>query len=152
VAYINNGTWDTPDWYELDGISDFTENGDWDNAEIIIRRSWVKQGAKTVVDLSVSCKILREPTNPGYLSILNALRTRDTVDMLFLDADIATVGAEGARYIAQVHKGGGSQNTSEALFRDITFVPFPDADITHIPQWVDVSAGPTVTYTPVTAA
>lgn len=152
VAYLNNGTWDTPDWSEMDFISDFTENSDWDNAEIIIRRSWVKQGAKTVIDLGISCKMLREPTNADYLTILNALRTRDTVDILVLDADITEVGAEGMRYIAQVHKGGGSQNTGEALFRDIVFVPYPDADLTHIPQWADVDAGPTVTYTPITAA
>lgn len=150
AAYLNNGNWDNPDWSELDFISDLTENTDWDSAEIVIRRSLAKQGAKTVVDVGVSCKMLREPENPDYQSILNALRTRDTVDILILDGPIDEVGSEGVRFIAQVTKGGGSQNTSEALFRDIVFMPYPDADPAHSPQWADVGAGPNLTFTPIT--
>lgn len=156
VAYLNTATlpaaWATPAWSPMDFISDLTENSDWDTAEVIIRRSWVKQGAKTVIDIGVSCKMLREPANPDYQKILDALRTRNTVDILILDASKDTVGAEGMRYIAQVTKGGGSQNTGDALFRDIVFHPFPDADPTHIPQWATVSTGGTMTLTPITQA
>lgn len=154
-AYANMATgspppWTTPEWVEADGISDFTENTDWDRSEIIIRRSLVKHNAKTVVDLDVSCKILREPDNPVYMRIRDALRTRAPIDMLFLDASIETAGAEGFRYMAQVTKGGGSQNTGDTLFRDIVFTPFPDGDATHVPQWADVEVAGTVVLTPIT--
>lgn len=155
AAYVNTASttpWATPMWIECDGISDFTENTDWDRAEVIIRRAVVKQNIKTVVDLDISCKILREPANPVYLLILDALRTRTPIDMLFLDASIDTLGAEGFRYIAQVTKGGGSQNTGDALFRDIVFTPFPDGDNTHVPQWADVETAGTVVLSPITPA
>lgn len=157
VAYLNTaasgGTaWTTPTWTPLDFISDFAEKTDWDNAEVIIRRSWVKQGAKTVLDVGVTCKMLREPNNPNYAKIRAALWSRQTVDMLFLDAAKEVVGAEGVRYIAQVIKGGGSQNTNEALFRDIEFTPFPDPDPTHIPQWAQVAVAGTVVFTNITLA
>ena len=154
-AYLNTaatpGTaWTTPTWAELDFISDLTENTDWDNAEIVIRRSLVKQGAKTVVDVGVQCKMLREPENPNYQIILNALRTRDTVDILILDGSIDDVGASGIRYIAQITKGGGSQNTGDALWRDIVFLPYPDPDPTHAPQWADVEVAGAIVLTPIT--
>jgi hypothetical protein len=155
VTYIDTATmpagWSTPTWAPADFISDLTEKSDWDHAEIIIRRSWVKQGAKTVVDVGVSCKMLREPSNPTYALFLAALRTKQPVDMLFLDASMSVVGAQGVRYMAQVIKGGGSQNTNEALWREIEFVPFPDGDPTHIPQWANVAVAGTVVFTPITA-
>ena len=89
-AYLNTATlpagWTTPTWAELDGISDLTESTKWDTAPIIIRRSLVKQGAKTVVDIGITCKILREPLNTLYVKILDAIRSRTPVDMMFLDA------------------------------------------------------------------
>lgn len=144
--YLNTATpppaWTTPTWAELDGISDLTENCNWDVADIVIRRSLVKQGAKTIVDVGVSCKILREPLNALYTQILTALRSRTPVDVLILDASINSIGAEGVRYVAQVTQGGGSQGTGDALFRDLVFVPFPDGDATHVPQWANVSTTP----------
>src|SRR5690349_1038505 len=118
TAHLNTGNWDTPSWSEMDFISDLDEANDWDTAEIVIRRSLVKQGAKTIVDVGVSCKMLREQGNTTYDAIVNALRTRDTVDVLIIDGPIEGP-AEGVRYVAQVVKGGGSQNPADALFRDI---------------------------------
>jgi len=156
VAYLNTATpppsWATPTWTPMDFISDLTEKTDWDNAEIIIRRSWIKQGAKTVVDVGVTCKMLREPGTAAYATIRKALWSRQVVDVMFLDASLATVGAEGVRYIAQVHKGGGSQNPNEALWREIDFVPFPDGDPTHLPSWAQVSVAGTAVFTPINAA
>jgi hypothetical protein len=151
VAYLNTAiTWTTPTWAALDFISDLAEKSDWDHAEIIIRRSWVKQGAKTVIDVGITCKMLREPGNVLYEQILDALRSRATVDMMFLDADLGTIGAEGIRYIAQVIKGGGTQNPNEALWRDIDFIPFPDGDPTHPPSWADVSTAGAAVFTSIT--
>lgn len=152
VFYLNtnNNDWNAPTWTEVDAISDLNENSDWDVADIPIRRSLVKQGAKTMIDVGVSCKLLREPANNEYQIILNALRTRDTVDILVLDGPIDEVGSAGFRYIAQVVKGGGSQNTQDALYRDIVFLPYPDADADRVPQWADVEAGPVLTFTPIT--
>ena len=150
--YLNTAAatpWTTPTWAELDGISDLTENCNWDVADIVIRRSLVKQGAKTIVDVGVSCKILREPANPLYVTILTALRLRTPADVLILDASINSIGAEGVRYMSQVTQGGGSQGTGDALFRDLVFVPFPDGDPTHVPEWANVAVGGTVTLTPI---
>jgi hypothetical protein len=156
VLYIDTATmpagWATPTWAPADFISDLTEKTDWDHAEIVIRRSWVKQGAKTVVDVGVTCKMLREPTNATYMLFVAALRSKQAIDILILDASISVVGAQGIRYIAQVIKGGGSQNTNEALWREIEFVPFPDGDPTHIPQWAVVQTAGTVVLTPITPA
>jgi hypothetical protein len=157
VFYLNTNIdgnnvpgWDSPTWSEVDAISDLQENTDWDVADIPIRRSLVKQGAKTMIDVGVSCKLLREPANAEYVILLNALRTRDVVDILVLDGPKDEVGSSGFRYIAQVVKGGGSQNTGDALYRDIVFMPYPDADTDRIPQWADVGAGPVLTFTPIT--
>ena len=151
TAHIRvSGNWDTPTWLELDGVSDLDEACDWDKADVIIRRSLVKQGAKTTVDIGISCKILREPGNDGYDAIVAALRTRDTVDLLVLDGGIDQNGSEGVRYIAQVHKGGGSQNTGDALYRDIVFVPYPSADEDEVPQWASVTGSDGLSFTPIT--
>jgi hypothetical protein len=150
TAWVNTATWDSPSWAEMDFIEDLDEATDWDVAEIKIRRSLVKQGAKTMVDIGVSAKMLREPDNSTYLRILNALRTRDTVDVMFLDGDIDEDGAEGIRYIAQVVSGGGSQNSSDALYRDIVFKPFPSADPDEVPQWASYTTTGGLDFTPIT--
>ena len=156
AAYINTATmpagWTTPVWSELDAISDLAEKCDWDHAEIIIRRSWVKQGAKTVVDVGVTFKVLREPSNTNYQKLITALRTKTPVDVMILDGDITAVNASGVRYMAQVIKGGGSQNTNEALWREMEFIPFPDGDATHVPAWAVVGPSGTVTFTNITTA
>jgi hypothetical protein len=73
------------------------------------------------------------------MKILDAVRSRTPVDMMFLDASVNTIGAEGFRYMAQVTDGGGSQKPGDALYRDLIFVPFPDGDPTHIPEWANVA-------------
>lgn len=145
-AYINtSGSFGSPAWSELDLFSDLTPNGGWDAAEINIRRSKVKYGAKTNLDIGFTGRMLCDSADANYLLLLAAWQSlTGTVDLLILDGPITTVGSFGYRAEFQITAGNQPQPTTDVLYREFAAVPYPTA---NIPKWAEVTAGPTVTFT-----
>ena len=141
----NTATWGSPTWVELTGVASLTPNGGWDAAEILIRRSRIKYGAKVTLDIGFSGRILCEDTDAGYTAFMTAFRSLTAVmDLLVLDGDIATIGAFGYRAEVQITAGAQDQSPGDVLYRDFTAVPYPTV---NIPQYAEVTTGPVVTFT-----
>src|SRR4051812_42511826 len=83
----NTGTYNSPVWTEITGISDLKENPDWDTAEGNTRASRVKRHAKTLLGLSLSGKIKVDHTDAGYVAVLAALYSDTPLDLVVLDGD-----------------------------------------------------------------
>ena len=144
-AYINVGTYNAPTWSELDLFSNVTPNGGWDAAEINIRRSLVKYGAKTNLDLGFTGKMLCDDSDANYVLMRQSwMSLTSTVDLLILDGPVTTVGSFGYRAEFQITAGGQDQPTTDVLYRDFAAVPYPTA---NKPKWAEVVAGPSVTFT-----
>ncbi len=145
VFYRNSASHGSPSWEACDGLSDFTPNENWTVADILIRRSRVKFGAKTELDIGFSGKLLKEPGDENYEAILDALRSPDgTLDLLILDGPIDVVGSVGIRADFQITTGTGSQNPGDVLYMDIAGVPYPTS---NAPQYAEVGDGAVLAYT-----
>lgn len=132
--YLNTGSYGAPTWVEADLFSQVTPNGGWDKADILIRRSHVKYGAKTVIDLGFSGKMLCDDADPNYQLFLAAWKGLNaTVDLLVLDGPLETSGSFGYRADFQITAGGQDQPVDDVLYRDFEAVPYPTA---NKPQWI----------------
>lgn len=140
VYYRSGGTWGAPTWTEVDAISDFTPNETWDVAEILIRRSRVKHGAKTTLDLSFTGKLLIEPANAVYLEILETVRSPDdTIDLMILNGANDENGVVGVRGNYQLTSNSDSQNPGDVQYIQFNGQPYPVVD--EAPQYVEVAGG-----------
>lgn len=138
-CYINIGIYATPAWAELDLFSNVTPNGGWDAADILIRRSHVKYGAKTVIDISFTGKMLCDDSDSNYqLLIASWQDINGTVDLLVLDGPVEVSGSFGYRADFQITAGGQDQPVDDVLYRDFEAKPFPT---TNKPQWITCTGG-----------
>lgn len=141
----NTATWGTPTWVELTGVANLTPNGGWDAAEIGIRRSRIKYGAKLRLDIGFSGRIICEDSDAGYTAFMTAFRSLTaTMDLLILDGPITTVGSFGYRAEFQITAGAQDQPVDDVLYREFTAVPYPT---TNLPQYAEVTTGPVTTLT-----
>lgn len=146
VVYRNtSGDWNSPTWVACDLIQDFSPNEGWDVAEIVIRRSRVKMGAKTTLDISFTGKMLRDDSDSNYLAFLAAVRSPDaTLDLLILDGDKGVAGSNGVRALYQITSNTGSQNPADVLYMDLAGHPYPNA---NAPEYASATGGGAITFT-----
>ena len=142
----NTGTFASPTWVELTGVNEVTPNGGWDMAEIITRASRVKFGAKTLIDVGFTFRILCDDADTGYTALMTAFRSLTaTIDLLLLDGPVTTLGSFGYRFIAQLGQGAQPQPPDDVLWREFTATPYPQSS--DVPQFAEVTTGPVITYT-----
>ncbi len=149
---VNTGSFGSPVWVALSGISDLSLNPAWDKAEGSTRGSRLKKYAKTLLDLSISGKIKVDETDTsGYLLFLTALHSDTVLDVLILDGnptDTTLTGTlQGYRFEAHVIKGEQAQGLGEVLFDSFELVPAMSANAA---SWVSaaITAGsPVYSYT-----
>lgn len=137
-VYLNIGTYEAPSWSELDIISEFQPKRAWDVFDVVIRRSRVKMGIKTVLDLSCTGTLMNEPDNSNYEAMIAALQSDDPVDLLVLDGPHDEDGCIGFRCDYQLMSMDESQNPGDGLMDSINFVPTPTS---HYPSWAEIESG-----------
>ena len=144
----NTGNWNTPTWSEIEIVADLTPEDGWDAAEIKTRQSPVKFGAKTMIGLGFTVRVLCDDTDAGYTAMLTAYRAKSaTMDCVVLDGSNTTNGSFGQRAMFQVTGGSQPQPVDDVLYREFKFVPYPDP--TNRPQFAEVVNG-TLTFTTIT--
>jgi hypothetical protein len=146
ALYRNTATWGTPTWSEVLPVAELTPGGGWDAAEIKTRQSRVKFGAKVMLDIGFTLRMLCDDADANYTAIMTAFQSLTaTLDLLVLDGDITTVGSFGYRALFQVTAGDQPQPVDDVLYRTFKLVPYPDS--TNRPQYASITSGPATTLT-----
>ena len=132
--YLNTGTHGAAVWVEADLFGDVTPAGGWDKADIVTRRSRVKMGAKVMLDLGFTGKMLCEDDDTTYVAFRDAWQSLTaTVDLLVLDGPIDVAGSFGWRADYQITAGAQDQPTNDVLYRNFEAVVYPTE---NPPVWV----------------
>lgn len=121
--YVNEGTYATPSWAEVNLVSDLQVNGAWDEGESSARISVVKTMEATQLALDLSGKIRSQYTDPTYRILYEAFIAADSVDILVLDGDKTLNGSTGFRFDGKVFSFSEDQSLGAVLYKDFTIKP-----------------------------
>lgn len=120
---------DGSDFQELEAISDWTQNFEWEQAKFVTRGTGYEVGVKTSAKLGWSGKILHKPGNDAYDKVIDLLHKREGVALVLgLTGDKTVAGNSGYQCLCQVVKGNQDQGAGAALMDEIEFVPYPPTD------------------------
>src|SRR4051794_8526237 len=116
----NTGSYNSPVWTAISGISDFELNPEWNTQEGSTRGSQVIREAKTQMKLSVTGKVKVDPTDTnGWVALLAALNSYTPLDLLVMRGDptdsTLTGTLTGYRCDWHVKKMGESQSLGDVL-------------------------------------
>jgi len=148
-VYRNTGTYGSPTWNEVTGISDFQRTGEWDVVKQAVRGNRVALTAKTFLNIEFTFKIQASLDDADYLAIAAAVDSDTPLDMLVLNASSTTVGARGVRADFLFTSHNEDQSAGAALFPEIKMMPTTaTTDTTNaVPKRAEVGAGPALSYT-----
>lgn len=137
--YINEGTYGSPTWTEIDLIGNLAIAGTWDKGESSARRARVRTNEPTLLDLNLTGTIRVDHTDDGYNLVRDAfLDPNGVVDVLVLNGGNTRNGSLGYRFDAKVFSLGEDQALGNVLFNDLEIGPCAsDND----PQAVEVTGG-----------
>ena len=142
----NTGTWASPTWSPLTCVVEVEPPAGWNTVEIKTRASRVVYGAKVNMGLDFTFRVLCDDSDAGYTALMTSFRSLTSdLDLLVIDGPTTTVGSFGFRGHFQIAEGGQPQPPDDVLYRTFKAVPYPQA--TEVPQYAEVTAGPTLTYT-----
>lgn len=123
-VYNNTGTYGSPTWSAVDGISEMSIKPSWDEAEGSTRQSRVKRVLKTIMALAISGKLKVDSTDTnGYLAFLAALHSDSVLDLMILDGPSSVNGVTGYRADWQVFEGEEDQGLNTVLWMGFTLKP-----------------------------
>lgn len=135
--YVNEGTYEAPEWTEIDLIGDLQVGGEWQKGESTARRTRVQTNEGTVLNLDTTGNVRVDSTDVGYNLLLSAWATEEKLDMLILNGPLDQNGAHGVRYDGKVFNMGEDQGRQNVLFRDFDFGPCASDNIPKLVNVVD---------------
>jgi hypothetical protein len=138
VFYVNDGTYGSPAWVEIDLISDLAVDAAWDEGESTARRTVVHTFEQTMLALDIPGKIRKDHSDAGYILIQNAFLSRAVIDILALDEDNDVNGATGFRFDGKVFTFSEDQAMGNVLFKDFTIKPCASV---NVPKFATVVGG-----------
>ncbi len=150
--FRNTASYNSPTWTAINNVSDAAVNPEWDFAEGNTRGSRVKRGAKTLLGLTVSGKVLVDHTDTnGYVALLAAVTSDTPVDLLVLDGDPSdstlTGTLSGYRFDAHVTKLDQDQALGNVLFDAFEMKPALSANAPAKVSAAVTAGSPVYTYT-----
>lgn len=144
--YVNTAVstpYATPTWTNVVLLGDAQLTSDWATQDVNVRLTSVQLTVRTLMQLMVSGKLLKEKTNSAVMAKIAAafLDPEVQLDILFLDGANTVDGAEGFRFHAEVVKFSEDHATGNVLYKDFELKPgLPDTDA-EVPKSVTVTAG-----------
>lgn len=121
TVYRNTGTYDTPVWTEVTGISDYATNPTFDEADSTAKgQGGVGTSEPTILRNEITGKIREDESNGAYTAFETAFWTRAAMDLLILSGPIGTVGSRGYRADWKFFAWTQDQSLPNVLFNDFT--------------------------------
>lgn len=136
--YVNDGTYEAPDWLEIDLVGDLQVGGEWTKGESTVRRTRIQTNEPTTLNLDTTGNVRVDSTDDGYNRLLTAWATTETVDFMVLNGAEDQNGAHGVRFDGKVFNMGEDQARANVLYRDFEMGPCASD---NVPKLVNVTAG-----------
>lgn len=136
--YVNDGTYNSPDWVEINHVADATLNDAWDEGVADARDSLLHQFEQTMKSLSLDGRIRVNPDDDGYAVIRDANVYSRQLDVMVLNGPLDENGAHGYRFFAKVFGFNEGQNLTEVIYKDFSLKPNPGDET---PKYVLVAGG-----------
>lgn len=143
AMYINDGTYEAPEWLEVDLIGDLQVGGEWQKGESTARRTRVQTNEETVLSLDTTGNIRVDKTDTAYNRLLTAWANGELLDILVLNGKNNNPNAHGVRFDGKIFNMGEDQSRQNVLFRDFDFGPCASE---HLPKVAHVNNAETLVF------
>jgi hypothetical protein len=119
-----SGDYEAPTWVTCDLVEELALDEGWASASGNNRGQPIEASAKTRAQVGATGRIMARDTDPTYLAMLAAYRSRDAeVDVMILSGALDSDGATGVRGKFQVHRFSNSIGPNEVQYRDFSLIP-----------------------------
>ena len=131
--YRNSGTYQSPNWVEVENVKDVTLGLSKSEADVTTRKNggWrailgaLKEGV-------VNFEMLWDTADADFQAFLDAWLNDTAIEVLCLDGDVDTAGCEGLRATMSVTQFERQEPLEEAIKVSVTIKPtYSD----HAPEW-----------------
>lgn len=136
--YLNPGSFGSPTWGVVNGISDLQYDPKWDEGSGTTRVSPVKMYAPTQLDIPISGQHLCDDST-NYTTLEAAFYARTVIDVMVLNGSNTTNGTTGVRFNSYLFEWTVNQGLDQVEYRKFTIKPAIDG--TNLPKTVAVSGG-----------
>lgn len=137
IAYRNTANYASPTWSVVNNLRDVTIGLEVEDFDATVRGvAWV-QHLPTLFDLEVSVNALWVTGDTGLAAVLTAFWSRASIDMAFVDSNIAVNDADGVRAPFGVFGNTRNEGLRDGLNLDWSLRPYSTGVATEVPQrWV----------------
>lgn len=124
AAYLNvTGNAASPVWTELKLISDATLAATMGEAKATTRNAAVEESEPILAEVSLTGKILKDPTDAGYAALSASFWNRTSLDVLALDGKTSANGSEGVRFTGKSFTWTEDQSMGTVVFKEFAIKP-----------------------------
>lgn len=124
--YINDGSYDTPDWSELVNAADVRIPDEFDEDDMTRRGSGgIEEMIATIRKLSVEGDFIYDPDDEQYQTLFDAYQAKTPIEIAAMDGDITVNGNQGPRFTGQIMKFERPQELRKGLRISFVIKPTP---------------------------
>ena len=139
VLYRNAGTYESPDWVEIDNVGDLALALDKVESDVTIRRLKGWRGTRGVLkEAAIELQMVWDPADAGLTAMKIAHDSRQPIEVAVMDGPIDDPASEGLRATMEVLKFHRGEGKEDSMIVDVAIKPTRAA---HAPQWITGSLG-----------
>lgn len=136
--YVNEGTYNSPNWTEIDLVGDLAVNPAWQEGDATVRRSRVQIAETTLLAIEVTGNVRCDTDDAGYQLLRDAWVSEGVLDVMALNGAEDEDDSDGVRFDAKIFNWSEDQARSNVNYRSFNLKPCPS---TNIPKHVVVASG-----------
>jgi predicted secreted protein len=138
--YRNTGSYETPEWEEVENVRDLTLNVEGGEADVTTRKNggW-KAVVPTLKEGSIEFEMVWDTDDEDFEAIRAAYFDRTNIEFAVMDGDITVAGSQGLRATMVIIKFNREEKLDDALKASVTAKP---TLAENAPEWMEVSAPP----------
>ena len=137
-VYRNSGSYDTPQWAEMENVKDLTLNLEAGEADVTTRGNggW-RATVAALKDAAIEFEMVWDTADAAFQAIQQAFFNRAAVELAVMDGGITDAGSQGLRASFAITKFSRNEPLEEAMTVNVTAKPTYSS---HAPTWMTVSA------------
>ena len=138
--YLNQGTYEAPDWFEMTNVRDLTLNLEKGEADVTTRGNNGWRAIKaTLKESSIEFEMVWDTADASFSAIFGAWMNNEDLELAVMDGDIEEPGAQGLRATFTVITCSRSEPLEEAMTASVTIKPGYAPE--HPPEWLGADEG-----------
>ena len=137
--YWNDGTYEVPDWQEIDNARDVTLTNEKGEADVSSRKNaGFRARVGTLKDATIEFEMVWDTEDDNFVAIQEAYFGNTALEFAVMDGDIEESGSEGLRATMDVMSFTRNEPLEEAMTANVTVQP---TYAVNPPAWMVVGAG-----------